>query len=144
MDHMRQPPAGIRTNAGRTHAHHLRVRGGFFIHGAVGNIKPAHDKAFLAARLQGAHLTGKILLHRIGGNVRGDTPAIDATHTIADNAPGGTARQLLRAVVILVFLAAAADVSNCGNLHSGWFLSVVFSNFRPAGHPRGAAGRKRH
>ena len=93
----------------------------------VRDIKPAHDEGLFHARLQGFHVAGKILLYGVGGNTCGNAPTVDTAHTVADDAPGGAACQLLRTVVVLIFLPAAADVRDRGNLHSGWFLSVAKS-----------------
>ena len=49
-------------------------------------------------------MAGKILLHGVGGNTCGNAPAVDTAHTVADDAPGGAACQLLRTVVVLIFL----------------------------------------
>lgn len=64
-------------------------------------------------------MAGKILLHGIGGNAGGNAPSVYTAHAVADNAPGGAACQLLRTVIVLIFLPAAADVSDRGDLHSG-------------------------
>ena len=125
VHHMGHAAAGVGADAGGTHALHLGVRGGLFIHGAVRDVEPAHDESFFHARLQGLHVAGKILLHGVGGNACSNAPAVDTAHAVADDAPGGAACQLLRTVIVLVFLPAAADVRDRGNLHSGWFLSAA-------------------
>ena len=111
--------AGVGTDARGAHALHLRVGGGFFIDSAVRDVEPAHDKGLFHPGLQGLHVAGKILLHGVGGNAGGNAPAVYTAHAVADNAPGGAACQLLRTVIVLIFLPAAADVSDRGDLHSG-------------------------
>ena len=104
--------AGVGTDARGAHALHLRVGGRFFIDGAVRDVEPAHDKGLFHPGLQGLHVAGKILLHGVGGNACSNAPAVDTAHAVADDAPSGAACQLLRTVIVLIFL-------------SGWFLSAA-------------------
>ena len=119
MYQMGHAAAGVGTDARGAHALHLRVGGGFFIDSAVRDVEPAHDKGLFHPGLQGLHVAGKILLHGVGGNAGGNAPTVYTAHAVADNAPGGAACQLLRTVIVLIFLPAAADVSDRGDLHSG-------------------------
>ena len=136
MHHMRHVAKHICTDAGGPHTKHFGVRSRLFVHGPVGDIEPMQDKLFFLPVAQCAQLAVKVLQHAGCGDGGSDPPAFHTAHAVTDNTPSRAIGQLPGTEIVLVLLAAAANVSEPCDLHwSDPFLVV-------GRHPPAAAGHR--